>query len=477
MNELSGVKRNIVNPQDMDEAIKEKFKSLNLSDKVETWVMTVARNAVVQEDGFFIQIGFGDITKWKRVTGLDGPVPPWARKALMSGQKLDVFVGGASFSSMLQDMEHAIAYLKSLLIANPNANLQVIPYDKAVKEGDQLSKKKVREGRSSEQLETVLDVGSGFKWVSLLSSEALPRESNLMGHCVGNPIFADNYGVPLDNGDILIWSLRDSGNKPHCTIQILKASKYCAQIKGKRNAGLVPRYIMHLVKLLNSQQFKNTVTDMSEYDMQINCISRTSNEYVTWHNPPDNIQSRFEYGIERVPSGIAVTEDFATYFPFPIPKNISCSAFALPKFICKAGKHDIKSPQIFLKLGTIQGDLGLATDTLSMWNSEIENTGSVDIHAGSVDLTDIQTGKGTVKSAVLGYSKIRLGAGKILGETAGGNRLLQLEKMELDLIIQAGIPIRMDMNSCSGILRVYADQIEAYKTIVAGNDIEVVARS
>ena len=81
---------------------------------------------------------------------------------------------------------------------------------------------------------TVLDFEDGFRFVQLLSQKAYVREGNLMSHCV-----ASYYGRPVE-----IYSLRDSFNKPHCTME------KDMQIKGKGNGDISPKYIRYVVEFL-----------------------------------------------------------------------------------------------------------------------------------------------------------------------------------------------------------------------------------
>lgn len=84
-------------------------------------------------------------------------------------------------------------------------------------------------------IEIVLDFEDGFKFVKLLSENAYIREGKLMKHCLASQFYRKNTEI---------FSLRDSSNLPHCTIE-----KY-DQIKGKRNGDVSPKYIDYVVRFL-----------------------------------------------------------------------------------------------------------------------------------------------------------------------------------------------------------------------------------
>jgi len=82
--------------------------------------------------------------------------------------------------------------------------------------------------------EVFLDFWDWFKVVRLISQECYQREGKLMSHCVSS-----YYGRSSK-----IFSLRDSENLPHCTIEDGN------QIKGKWNGNIDPKYIDYIVKFL-----------------------------------------------------------------------------------------------------------------------------------------------------------------------------------------------------------------------------------
>ena len=94
---------------------------------------------------------------------------------------------------------------------------------------------------------TILDFEDGFRFVKLLSQEAYQREGALMSHCVATYYSRD---------DVEIFSLRDSFNSPHCTIEQDK------QIKGKGNGDISPKYINYVVKFLEHKGMKVRESEM-----------------------------------------------------------------------------------------------------------------------------------------------------------------------------------------------------------------------
>ncbi len=85
--------------------------------------------------------------------------------------------------------------------------------------------------------ETYLDFWDGFRIVKLISKQCYEREWKLMSHCVWW-YFGRNT---------TIYSLRDSQNKPHCTIEDWN------QVKWKWNGSIDPKYVEYVVKFLEKK--------------------------------------------------------------------------------------------------------------------------------------------------------------------------------------------------------------------------------
>ena len=84
------------------------------------------------------------------------------------------------------------------------------------------------------------DFKDGMRLVQLVGENAFKREGKLMSHCVSS-----YYGKE----DIKIYSLRDSKNNPHCTLEVT-GSEEINQIKGKGNGSIHPKYIKYILKSL-----------------------------------------------------------------------------------------------------------------------------------------------------------------------------------------------------------------------------------
>ena len=94
------------------------------------------------------------------------------------------------------------------------------------------AEKRTSFGGAPDDVETVLDLGDGWRWVRVTTPEGLDFEGEAMGHCVG--------GYSYD--EETVYSLRGPDGMPHCTVQYDPDDKVVEQVKGRGNKEVVPRH-------------------------------------------------------------------------------------------------------------------------------------------------------------------------------------------------------------------------------------------
>ena len=87
-------------------------------------------------------------------------------------------------------------------------------------------------GGAPDDVELVLDLGEGWRWVRVTTPEGLDFEGEAMGHCVG--------GGSYDGATV--YSLRGPDGMPHCTVRYDLFAKVVEQVKGRGNKDVVPRH-------------------------------------------------------------------------------------------------------------------------------------------------------------------------------------------------------------------------------------------
>lgn len=117
-------------------------------------------------------------------------------------------------------------------------------------------------------IRNVFDAGNGFYFVHLKSEKATEREGKLMDHCVASHDEFENQ----------IYSLRDSNNMPHVTIEVSEGT--VTEIKGRSNHSVKDEYIpmvrSFLSEYLSVDFKKDIVGDLSNinyYQLEIRIMS------------------------------------------------------------------------------------------------------------------------------------------------------------------------------------------------------------
>ncbi len=133
------------------------------------------------------------------------------------------------------EIEHILDFLYSTKKSYKN-----IGYKTILEKTNAWNKKLIESASSKDSevewvdYEVVKDFWDGFRFVKLISEIAYQREWKLMSHCV-----ASYYGRNVN-----IYSLRDSKNLPHCTIEENN------QVKGKWNQTVDNKYFAYCIKFL-----------------------------------------------------------------------------------------------------------------------------------------------------------------------------------------------------------------------------------
>lgn len=133
--------------------------------------------------------------------------------------------------------------------------------DKAMAEENARLKRKFENAVASGEsgIRTAMTLKNGYRIVRLLTPEALDRESVYMGHCVGHGA----YDQDLAEGTHAYYSLRDSANKPHATMEVEIASNTLLECKGKQNIPPVETYFPFIRAFVRRRKF--ALDDLPHY--------------------------------------------------------------------------------------------------------------------------------------------------------------------------------------------------------------------
>jgi hypothetical protein len=151
----------------------------------------------------------------------------WAKSTLANHLKTN--------PEVQDEIEHILDYLLS---GKAPKNIAGMAYAEVKKNTDKWNKALVAKGEhikeTARDIETILDFGDGFKIVKLIGKNAYEREGYLMRHCASS-----YFGKGKE-----VYSLRDSKNMPHATMEKNQ------QVKGKGNGDIHPNYVHYVVKFL-----------------------------------------------------------------------------------------------------------------------------------------------------------------------------------------------------------------------------------
>lgn len=114
-----------------------------------------------------------------------------------------------------------------------------------------------QKGRLGDQVVTVDD--KSMNMVNVHSNIDLVKEGELMGHCVGG----ENYWRDVENGEKEIYSLRDSNNEPHVTIDVRDSEVW--QVYGKSDSRPNSEYMPFIRKWIEDNDLEVMGTELNTY--------------------------------------------------------------------------------------------------------------------------------------------------------------------------------------------------------------------
>jgi hypothetical protein len=140
------------------------------------------------------------------------------------------------------EIEHILDFLKS---ERAPKRLRKMSFAQAKNLSEKWNKTLIKKGNNVIELDTDVEViytfKTGGRLVRLVGEAAYKREGAMMRHCV-----ASYYGKETS-----VYSLRDTKNQSHCTIEVTKGEdNKVQQIKGKGNGSIHPKYVKAVLKSL-----------------------------------------------------------------------------------------------------------------------------------------------------------------------------------------------------------------------------------
>jgi hypothetical protein len=276
--------RNIINTDMVDEWVQGFVEDTD-KPEIKRWLETRLRKYIIND-----MPGEHPLTKRDLKENPDMFDEPWMVQALERGETL-YFINLDGQEDFFEGaLPHVIDYLEYVLDHEREVpwNLQFrditsLSVEDAIEKSNDWMRWLNKDSDSDDDeggVEQVLRVG-GFRWVELISKAALDYEGNMMGHCVRS------YWGRVERGDCRIFSLRDSSNESHVTIEV--ADDEMRQIQGKQNKPPIEKYWDAIVEFLNYGLKKHIFSKFSNmmYLDDIEALFYNGVVYTEKTAPPD----------------------------------------------------------------------------------------------------------------------------------------------------------------------------------------------
>jgi hypothetical protein len=233
---------NIINPEVVDKFV-EGFAGRVRRPEAQQWCRRNLRKYLLGEARLARPIGESEIAALLSKEGRD-ELQGWVCEALKAGGSLHWFTPEVESWDGETDFIQALCCVVEWIEALPETDRHwrqffKIGVPEAIAAARAWQRRLARESEKDlpedwSGVRTMMRFEDGVKFVNLTSRAALEREGHLMSHCVAA------YGDPVERGASEIYSLRDTRNRPHVTMEV--RSSCVTQQKGKKNSGPGPRW-------------------------------------------------------------------------------------------------------------------------------------------------------------------------------------------------------------------------------------------
>ncbi len=177
-------------------------------------------------------------------------------------------------------------------------------------------------------IKIIKDLERGYKFVQLLTPEALDFESVKIRHCIGNGA----YDARVKDKNYQYYSLRDGSNKPHATLEI--KNNCLMQCKGKVNKPPIADYFSFIQELIKENQWTISAsprsTGLIEYE----------GEYYTINDLPDDMRYPGTLVLSQIPWLTRLPNNFSVSGCLGLKGCTSLTA--LPDNLSVAGFLDLR---------------------------------------------------------------------------------------------------------------------------------------
>jgi hypothetical protein len=355
--------------------------------------------------------------------------PSWVHTSLEKGDLQAIDFKSRAFSQLDQDISHALSYLSTI---DGRLNHSVEDAIRLANEYvNKINEKKSEVG----QTETLYTFKDGFTIKKLLDQKELNREGNLMGHCTKDE--RQGYFNKIKAKKIELWSLRDTSNGPHCTIEYLIKGKKVLQIKGKQNKGVIKKYIPYVKEFLKSQEKRKIVKNYDPDELINIGILEQDGQWYDILNLPENFTVKGDLDIsytkiKELPEGLIVGGDLDI-------RNTQIQE--LPEGLHVNGGLYLSNTQIKeLPQGlTVSGSLNLSSTPIKELPEGLIVGGDLDIR--NTQIKELPSGLTVGGDLNLSYTKIKE---LTKGLTVGGCLFLrntQIKKLPKELTVGGDLDI------------------------------------
>jgi hypothetical protein len=221
--------RNIINQDDIDNYLNDLSKEAEYPETKE-WIQKKLR--------VYLLNSYPEVSEWKPDDVDHYSIPKWVPDAVKRGDKIyRIELYPQPALSEIQQIVHCMNQLHDFSLRDYSKMVKTPMGKDLVSTSRELWNHMLKKGGFKE---IGIDYSGGYRWVTLQTEETIRYEGEELGNCLKR--FSNNYYKDIKAGRSILYSLRDSNNKPKADIEVDVSKNEVAQIKGHNNGPVDQQY-------------------------------------------------------------------------------------------------------------------------------------------------------------------------------------------------------------------------------------------
>jgi hypothetical protein len=251
----------MIRAQDILNSIPLNERNMYDTEGIDNWIEYLARKQDVDEIKTWLESKFrkyviNDYPGAELLTEVPTYADDWLKKALERGEEVYSVDNAMNMDGNLADLAYRLtSFLDEICPSREFFKFVKMPVQDLIRKEEDYRAKRLR----IEGVEVEYKYPDGFKWVNLLTHDAVLNDGEELANCLRVHTYLS--ALAIKNGKEKIFSLRDSGDRAKAMMGYDTSEDRIDQIRGFANKEVPVKYQSYCIDFLNRKKFRSVNTD------------------------------------------------------------------------------------------------------------------------------------------------------------------------------------------------------------------------